>query len=159
MDSTIYFEVFVGARILFGYVFRDDIVGHIAGTTAKVASRPQVSSPKLLLPVRKLRQQVMRCPTFQPLQQSTDRHLRRQRDQQVYMVLRNVAFEDRYLMLTADIPDQIPNPCSHFPLQRRPSIFRDPHQMQMDFEYSVRASPVFRHPRSLPGAHALKAVA
>jgi hypothetical protein len=29
----------------------------------------------------------------------------------------------------------------------------------MDFKYSVRASPVFRHPRSLPGAHALKAVA
>jgi hypothetical protein len=31
--------------------------------------------------------------------------------------------------------------------------------MQVDFEYSVRAPPVFRHPRSLPGAHALKAVA
>jgi hypothetical protein len=36
---------------------------------------------------------------------------------------------------------------------------RDPHQMQMDFEYSVRAPPLFRHPRSLSGAHALKAVA
>jgi hypothetical protein len=29
----------------------------------------------------------------------------------------------------------------------------------MDVEYSVRAPPVFRHPRSLSGAHALKAVA
>jgi hypothetical protein len=31
--------------------------------------------------------------------------------------------------------------------------------MQMDFKYSVRALPVFRHPKSLSGAHALKAVA
>jgi hypothetical protein len=31
--------------------------------------------------------------------------------------------------------------------------------VQVDFKYSVRATPVFRHPRSLPGAHALKAVA
>jgi hypothetical protein len=30
--------------------------------------------------------------------------------------------------------------------------------MQVDFKYSVRAPPVF-HPRSLSGAHALKAVA
>jgi hypothetical protein len=29
----------------------------------------------------------------------------------------------------------------------------------VDFEHSVRAPPVFRHPRSLSGAHALKAVA
>ena len=44
-------------------------------------------------------------------------------------------------------------------LQRRPSIFRDPHQMEVDFEYSVRAPPAFRHPRSVSGAHPLKAVA
>jgi hypothetical protein len=31
--------------------------------------------------------------------------------------------------------------------------------MQMDIEYSVRAPPIFCHPRSLSGAHALKAVA
>jgi hypothetical protein len=29
----------------------------------------------------------------------------------------------------------------------------------MDFKYSVRAFAVFRHPKSLSGAHALKAVA
>jgi len=44
-------------------------------------------------------------------------------------------------------------------LQRRSPIFRDPHQMQVYFKYSVRAPPVFRYPRSLLGAHALKAVA
>jgi len=74
------------------------------------------------------------------------------------MILRHVRFGDRYLMLPADVPDQIANPRRHLTLQRRPSIFRDPHQMEVDFEYSVRAPPAFRHPRSLSGAHALKAV-
>jgi hypothetical protein len=55
--------------------------------------------------------------------------------------------------------DQIPHTGRDFTLQRRSPILRDPHQMQVDFEYSVRAPPVFRHPRSLSGAHALKAVA
>jgi len=62
-------------------------------------------------------------------------------------------------MLPADIPDQTPHPRRHLSVQRRPSVLRDPHQMQMDFEYCVRALPVFRHPKSLSGAHALKAVA
>jgi hypothetical protein len=68
-------------------------------------------------------------------------------------------FHDRDLMLATDVPDQIPNSRRYLALQRRPSILCDPYQMQMDFEYCVRAPPVFRHPRSLSGAHALKAVA
>jgi hypothetical protein len=62
-------------------------------------------------------------------------------------------------MLTTDIPDQIPHPRRHLALQRWPPVLCDPYQMQVDFKYSVRAPPVFRHPRSLSGAHALKAVA
>ena len=59
MDSTIYFEVFILIDILLGDVFCDDVIRHIAGTAAEVASRPQVSSPKLFLQVRKLGQQVV----------------------------------------------------------------------------------------------------
>jgi len=35
MDLTIYFEVFIDVCILFGDVLRNDVVGHVAGTTAK----------------------------------------------------------------------------------------------------------------------------
>ena len=115
-----------------------------------------MSSPKLFLQVRELSQQVMRRPAFQPLHQTADSDLRRQRDQQMHVIFRHVPFHDRDFVLPADIPDQIPHSCGDFTLQRRPSILRDPHQMQVDFEYSVRAPPVFRHPRSLSGAHALK---
>jgi len=76
MDSTIYFEVLVLIDVLFGYIFCNHIVRHVAGTTAEIASRPQVASPKLLLQVRKLGQKVVRRTALQPLHQPTDRHLR-----------------------------------------------------------------------------------
>jgi hypothetical protein len=74
------------------------------------------------------------------------------------MVLRHVPFHDRYFMLPADVPDQIPYACCDLAGQGWPSVLRDPYQMQMDFKDSVRAPTIF-HPRSLSGAHALKAVA
>src|SRR5580658_4884925 len=110
MGSTIYFEVFVLIDILLGDVLCDYIVRHVAGTAAEIASRPQVAYPKLLLQVRKLSQKVVRRTALQPLRQPTDRHLRRQRDQQMYVVLRYMPFHDRDLMLPADVPDQIPYP-------------------------------------------------
>src|SRR5665213_3148245 len=60
--------------------------------------------------MRKLRQKMVRCSALQPLHQTTDCYLRRQRDRQMHVILRHVALHDRYLMLTADIPDQIPHP-------------------------------------------------
>ena len=159
MDSTICFEVLVHVRVLLGYVLRNHVVGHVAGATAEISAGPQVSAPKLLLQARKLRQQVVRSSALQPLHQAADCDLRRQRDQQVHVILRHVSLHDRYFMLPADIPDQIPYPRRDLPRQCRSSVLRDPHQMQVNFEYSVRTPPVFRHPRSLSGAHALKAVA
>ena len=70
-----------------------------------------------------------------------------------------MAFQNRHIVLPTNVPDQIPHPRCHLALQRRSSILRDPYQVQVDIEYSVRAPSVFRHPRSLSGAHALKAVA
>ncbi len=54
--------------------------------------RPQMPTPELLLQMRKLRQQVMRRLPLQPLQQAADRHLRRDRYEQVHMVSRDVPF-------------------------------------------------------------------
>ena len=102
---------------------------------------------------------VMCGPALQPLHQAADRHLRRQRDQQMHMVLRHMSLHDRHLMLPAVVPDQIPHPRRDLARQCRSAVFRDSHQMQVNFKNSVRAPPVFRHPQSLFGAHALKAVA
>ena len=61
MGSTIYFEVFVLIDILLGDILRDDVVGHVAGTAAEISSGPQMSSPELLLQMRELRKQMVRC--------------------------------------------------------------------------------------------------
>ena len=150
MDSTIYFEVFVHIRILFGDVLRNDVVGHVSGTAAEVSACPQVSSPKLLLQMRELRQQVMCRPALQPLHQAADCHLRWQRDQQMHVILRHVPLHDRYFLLPADVPDQIPHPRRDLVRQRWSSVLRDPHQMQMDFEYSVRAPTYSAIPEVYP---------
>jgi hypothetical protein len=54
MDLTIYSKVFVLVLVLIRYVLSYDLVGHIAGTTAEVSSRPEMPPPKLFLQVRKL---------------------------------------------------------------------------------------------------------
>ena len=63
-------------------------------------------------------------------------------DEQVYIVLRYVPLHNRHLVLAADL--QIDrNPRRHLALQRWSSVLGHPHQVQMDFKYSVRATPVF----------------
>jgi hypothetical protein len=54
MDSTIYSKVLVLFDVLFGNVFGDHLISHIAGTAAEVSPRPQVSSPKLFLQMLEL---------------------------------------------------------------------------------------------------------
>src|SRR3954452_14771543 len=87
MGSTIYTEVFVLALVLISNVLGNNFVGYIPRTT-EIAARLQVPSLKLLLQVRKFRQQMMGCFTHQSLQQSADRYLRRNRKEQMHMILR-----------------------------------------------------------------------
>src|SRR5215472_2256103 len=149
MASTIYSKIFVLIDILIGYVLRNHLVGHIPRTAAKVSPRPQMSPPELLLQMLKFGQQMMRRLPFQPLQQPADCHLRRNRHEQMHVVLRHVSLHDLHLVLSTDVPNQISYPRGHLAAQRGPPILRYPDQMQMDLEYSMRAAPVICHPTSL----------
>src|SRR4051794_19755340 len=131
-------------------------VGYIPRTATEIAARLQVPSPKLLLQVRKFRQQMMGCFTLQPLQQSADRYLRRNRKEQMHMILRYVPLHYLHFVLPANLTDQVAHSHRYISRQRRPSVLRDPHQMQMNLKYRVRAPSVFRHPLSLPAARLLK---
>jgi hypothetical protein len=155
MDSTIYSEIRILIDILFGNILGNHLIGDIAGTAAEVSSCPQVPSPELFLQMRILRQQMVCCLPFQPLQQAADRHLRWDRYEEMYMVLGHMPFHNLDLVLPAYIPDQISHSLGHVSTQCRPSIFRYPDQMQMDLENRMRAVSVVRHPPSLvPGARA-----
>jgi hypothetical protein len=68
------------------------------------------------------------------------------------MILRHMSFGDRYLT-ACRCPGSDREPSfATSRLQCWPSIFHDPHKMEVDFDYSVRAPPVFPYPRSLSGA-------
>src|SRR3954454_10946769 len=58
MGSTIYTEVFVLALVLISNVLGNNFVGYIPRTATEIAARLQVPAPKLLLQVRKFRQQM-----------------------------------------------------------------------------------------------------
>ena len=149
MDSTIYSEIFVLIHILLGYVFRDYLIADVSRAAAEVSPRPKVSAPELLLQMRKLRQQVVRCLPFQPWQQSTDRHLRRYRYEQVYVVFGHMSLHDFHFVLRTYIPDQITHSRRHLATQRWSAILGYPHQVQMDLEYGMRTASVICHPSSL----------
>src|SRR3954468_11446339 len=131
MGSTIYTEVFVLALVLISNVLGNNFIGYIPRTAAEIAARPQVPSPKLLLQVRKFRQQMMGCFALQPLQQSADRYLRRNRKEQMHMILRHMPLDYLYFVLPANVTDQVAHSHRYISRQRRPSVLRDPHQMQM----------------------------
>ena len=114
MDLTIYFEIFVLLDVLFGNVFRDHLVRHIPRATAEISPCPQMPAPELFLQVRILRQQLMRGVSFQPLHQPADRHLRWDRYQKVNMVLCHVPLHYLYVVLTANVTDQIPRSRRYF---------------------------------------------
>src|SRR3954447_24830750 len=99
MGSTIYTEVFVVALVLVSNVLGNNLIGYIPRTATEIAARPQVPSPKLLLQVRKFRQQMMGCFTLQPLQQSADRYLRRNRKEQMHMIVRYVPLHYLHFVL------------------------------------------------------------
>src|SRR3954451_522612 len=58
MGSTIYTEIFVLALVLISNVLGNNFVGYIPRTATEIAARLQVPAPKLLLQVRKFRQQM-----------------------------------------------------------------------------------------------------
>jgi hypothetical protein len=135
---------------LIRYIFFDYFVGHVSATAAKIPSRPQMSSPKLLLQMRKLSHQLVRCFPLQPLDQPAYRYLWWDRHKQMQMIFRYMPFQDRHFMLPTDISNQISYSGCNFSRQRRTTILRRPYQMQMNLENCVRSASILLHSHTLP---------
>src|SRR3954453_23130190 len=121
MGSTIYTEVFVLALVLISNVLGNNFIGYIPQSATEIAARPQVPSQKLLLPVQKFRQQMMACFARQ---QSADRYLRRNRKEQMHMIIRYVPLHYLRFVLPANVTDQVAHSHRYISRQRRPSVFR-----------------------------------
>src|SRR5438445_7962772 len=80
----------------------------------------------------------------------------RNRHEHVYGVFGHMPLHDGHLMLGANVSYQISRACRHFSRQCRSPILRDPHQMQMDLKYGVRAASILWHPPRLSSARSPK---
>jgi hypothetical protein len=155
MDSTIYSEIRILIDILLAIYLAITSSLTLPELQQKYPRAPQMPSPELFLQMLILRHQVVCRLPFQPLQQAADCHLRRDRYEEMYIVLGHMPFHDLDLVPPANTPDQISHPLSYVSTQCRSSITRYPHQIQMDLENRMRAVSVIRHPPSLvPGARA-----
>src|SRR3954471_8213898 len=94
-------------------VLGDHLIRHVPAAATEVPTRPKVTAPELLPQRRELLQHLVRRLPLQALHQTADRHLRRDRDQQVHVILTDVALQDVHVMTPADLADQLPGTLAH----------------------------------------------
>jgi len=131
--------------ILLLNVLRDHFVRHVPRTDAEVPARPHVPPPEFLSQMCKLVQQLERTLPFQHLEQTADGHLRRNAYEQMDMVFRDVPLHDRDFVVAANFANQFSDAQPDFTCQHRLAVLRDPDNVQVNLERSVRAAPVIFH--------------
>ena len=110
--------------------------------------------------MRKLAQQFVGCLPLPPLQEPTDRDLRRDRDEQRHVIPPHMPLHDRDFRLPADLADDIPYAQGDFPGERGPAILGHPHKMEVNLKNRVRPVSILFHAPILRERGALaKAVA
>ena len=135
--------------VLFFDVLHYHFIGHVATAATEVSPRPDVSSPELLLKVRKLLQQFIGRLPFQPLQQAADGHLWRDAHKQMYMIARDVTFHYRDFVFCTNLSNQVSHSQTNFTCKSRTTIFSRPDNVQMNLKYGVSATPVIFHATTL----------
>ena len=126
----------------------DHLIGDVAAAAAKIAARPHVSTPIALPDRRKLSQQDIGTFPLEGLDQPTDRHLGRDRQQHRHMIRRNVPLPDVYPLPAAFLANHLPNPFRHRTAQHFVAVLRDPDHVQMDGEYGMGAVTIIAHESS-----------
>ena len=126
----------------------DHLIGDVAAAAAKIAARPHVPSPVALPDRRKLPQQEIGAFPLEVLDQPTDRHLGRDRQQHMHMIRRNVPLQDVHPLPAAFLANHLPNPFRHHTAQHFVAVLRDPYHVQMDGEYGMGAVTIIAHESS-----------
>ena len=140
-------ELIVSLRLLFlGLnILHDHLIGHIARTSHKVPSSPDMTSPILLPYVWKLHQDLPRCLSFDILHQLTCRKTRGHRHKQMYMIPRYMPFQDLNIVRQTDLSHQLSDSKSYFLNQYRSTVFRYPDEMQLDIIPGMRRGSIELH--------------
>jgi hypothetical protein len=145
LPFAINLEVIAIAIRLLLYVRLDYFIRHIPAATAKIPSRPKMTTPILTTQRFKFMEQSVRTLTLQPLDQSADRQLRRDGHKQVDVILGDMPFQNLNRLIPANFPEHFPRPIRYISHQNRLPILGYPHQMQMDDKNTMGTMPIFAH--------------
>ncbi len=130
-------------------ISHDDVVGDVAGRGREVAPLPEALSPIALADVFELLLDFAGRAPFCAADEVADRNVRRDFDEDMDVVARQGAIDDRHAHLVADLTDDLAHPEPHFAMEHFEPILRRPDQMVAMVKCRVTAAPVAhsRYPR------------
>ena len=129
---TVNFKIVVSNAVLSFNILLDNFVCHIAAAAAEIAPRPKMPAPACFPKMRIFTEKLMRCLALDPLHKTADRHLRRNRDKQVDMVLRrHMPLDYLNIFLPTNLPDHVSDAQRHSVCQKFFAVFCDSHQVQV----------------------------
>ena len=130
---------------LLGHVGFDGLVGHVTTAAAEVAPCSDTTTPKPLAQVWKLREEPIGTFALHPLDQATDRDVRRNRDHDMDMIRGDMPLQDIDTRLLALFTDNGPDPFGHLTAQDLVTVLGDPDDMEVDGKRRMGAMAIVTH--------------
>ena len=113
-------------------ILLDDLIRDVTATTAKIASRPQVTTPVLPAKAQKTMQQYMRTLSLEFLNQPTDRYMRRDRYEKMDMVSRYAPTDYFHRMRRSKLTHYVTHSQGNISHQYWFAIFGYPNQVKVN---------------------------
>lgn len=130
-------------------ITHDNASRNVVGCGREVAALPEALSPIALADVFELLLDFAGRAPFCAADEVADRNVRRDFDEDMDVVARQGAIDDRHAHLVADLTDDLAHPEPHFAMEHFEPILRRPDQMVAMVKCRVTAAPVAhsRYPR------------
>ncbi len=138
-----------GLALLLRNVGLNHLVGEIPGAYRQISPRPQVSPPECSFQVRELLKEYAGTDPLQPLHDHAHVNVRTVRHQNVNVVARDFARQNRDLMFHRNLPNQVAHTNRYFTRQHFLAVLGNPYQVNLQIVFRVRAKLVPFHATTL----------
>jgi hypothetical protein len=130
-------------------ILHDNFVSHITRTGRKVSTCPDVPAPECPAERLELGKHLPRTLALDALHEPTDGQVRRNRYEDVNMVLRNMPFQNLHILGTTYLPYQFSGTLGRFTAQNTFAIFRNPHEMIFQIVGGMAGLAIMLHAQNI----------